>query len=155
MSTHIALPRWLAAVGLTVIAGCAPRPPAVVAVEGTVTLDGAPLPLARVEFVPDLKHFGAEYNSSAVTDETGHFVLVCALGQQPGAAVGTHRVLVSEHTPDDLRGMSGETQARLAAYLARLKNRPIPEQYGTLGKTPLTVEVKGSGTYDLKLTRNR
>lgn len=146
---------WLLAVGLAVAAGgCAPKPPAIVAVEGTVTLDGAPLPFAHVEFVPDLKQFGAEYNSSAVTDEKGHFVLVCATNQQPGAAVATHKVLIAEHTPDDMRGMSADAQAKLAAYQAKLKNRPIPDAYATLVRTPLAVEVKAAGTHDLKLTRN-
>jgi len=136
------------------VAGCASKPPAIVAVDGTATLDGAPLPFAQVEFIPELKNFGAEYNSSAVTDENGHFVLVCALGQQSGAAVATHKVLVSEYTPDDMRGMSGQAQAKLADYQAKQKNRPIPAEYGVLAKTPLTVQVKSAGTYDLKLSRN-
>ena len=50
--------------------------------------------------------------------------------------------------------MSPQAQAKLADYLAKLKNRPIPEEYGAHSKTPLTVEVTaGQGTYDLKLTR--
>src|SRR5262249_35420551 len=143
----------LLAASLALAVGCAPKPPAIVPVEGTVTLDGQPLPFAHVEFVPQLKDFGAEYNSSAVTDENGHFVLVCSLGQQSGAAVATHKVLVTEHTPDDLRGMGA--QAKLAEYQAKLKNRPIPEAYGVLSTTPLTVEVKsGQGPYQLKLTRS-
>jgi hypothetical protein len=134
--------------------GCANQPPAIVPAEGTVYLDGKPLPLARIEFVPELKNFGAEYNSTAVTDENGHFVLTCAINQQAGAAVATHRVVVTEHTPDDMRGMSGQAQAKLADYLAKLKNRPIPEQYGVFSKTPLTVEVKkGQTTYDVQMTR--
>lgn len=135
--------------------GCSTKPPAVVPVEGVVTLDGVPLPRAHVEFVPDLKDFGAEYNSSAVTDENGRFTLVCALGGQPGAAVATHKVLVTEHTPDELRGMSAQAQTDLARYMSQLKNRPIPEAYANLAKTPLTVEVKaGQGPVELKLTRS-
>jgi hypothetical protein len=146
---------WFAGLALAVAlsAGCAPTPPAIVPVEGVVYLDGQPLPMARVEFVPELKHFGAEYSSSAVTDENGHFVLVCALGQQPGAAVATHRVMVTEHTPDDMRGMSGQAQAKLADYQAKLKNRPIPDDYGNFSKTPLSIDVRAAGTYDVKLTR--
>ena len=115
--------------------GCTPNPPAIVPVEGTAYLDGQPLPLARIEFVPTLTHYGAEYNSTAVTDENGHFILVCGLGQKPGAAVATHKVLVAEHTPDDLRGMSAQAQAKLADYLAKLKTRPIPDSAETISTT--------------------
>lgn len=149
-----ALAAALAAASALLIPRCAPKPPAIVPVEGTVYLDGKPLPMAQVEFVPQLKDFGAEYNSSAVTDEKGHFVLVCAYGQQPGAAVATHKVLVTDHVPDDMRGMSGQAQARLSGYLAKLQNRPIPEPYAVLSRTPLTVEVKpGQATYELQLSR--
>lgn len=142
------------AVGLALTAaGCSPSPPVLVPVEGTVTLDGVPLPFARVEFVPDLKQFGAEYGSTAVTDENGRFVLVCTLGKRPGAVVGTHKVLVAEHTPDDLREANPATQAKLAEYRAKLKNRPIPDAYASLARSPLTVEVKAAGTQDLRLTR--
>lgn len=142
------------AIGLACLAvGCSPSPPVVVPLEGTVTLDGAPLPCARVEFVPDLKQFGAEYGSTAVTDENGRFVLVCTLGKRPGAVVSTHKVLVTEYIPDELRATTPATQAKLAEYQARLKNRPIPDQYGSLARSPLTVEVKEAGTRDLKLTR--
>jgi hypothetical protein len=138
------------ALGVAVfLPGCAPKPPALVPVEGTVYLDGEPLPLAQIEFVPELKDFGAEYTSTAVTDEKGHFVLQCSLGQ-PGAAVATHRVVVTEHVPDEIR----TNQTKQAEYLAKQKNRPIPDQYGVLVKSPLRVEVKsGQATYDLQLKR--
>ena len=137
------------------LSGCARVPPPVTEAEGTVLLDGKPLPQAEVEFVPELRHFGAEMNSTAVTDDEGHFHLTCAYNQQPGAVVAKHHVLVAEPpTPAEFRGMDERTQTRLAQYMAKLKNRPIPEVYGTLGRTPLVVEVKaGQKTYDLQLTR--
>ena len=135
-------------------AGCSPKMPPVVPASGTVYLDGQPLPLARVEFVPDLKHFGAESNSTAVTDEEGRFTLTCNHEQKSGAVVAMHRVLVIEHIPDDLRGVSAKAQERLAQYQSRLKNRPIPEEYAIVSRTPITVEVKqGQHTYDIHLTR--
>jgi hypothetical protein len=146
-----AAPALVLAVAL--LPGCKPKPPEIVPVEGTVYLDGQPVPLARVDFVPDLADFGAEYMSSAVTDEKGHFVLMTTAGA-PGAAVAKHKVVVAEYTPEELRGFSPAAQDRLAAYQAKLKNRPIPEQYGIAVKTPLTVEVKpGQTTYDLQLKR--
>ena len=44
----------------------------------------------------------------------------------------------------------------LAVYQAKLKNRPIPDNYAVYIRTPLTVEVKaGQTTYDLQLTRKQ
>src|SRR5262249_15860253 len=145
----------LAAVAILFGPGCTPRLPPVVPVSGTVFLDGKPLPLARIEFVPDLQHFGAESNSSAVTDEEGRFPLVCNHQQQTGGVVGSHHVLVIEYVPDEFRGFSAKAQQQLSDYQAKLKNRPIPEQYGVVSRTPLTIEVKaGQETYDVQLTRS-
>src|SRR5438105_3770282 len=57
------------------LGGCAKVPPPVTEVEGVVLLNDQPLPQAQIEFVPDLKDFGAELNSTAVTDEKGRFTL--------------------------------------------------------------------------------
>jgi hypothetical protein len=138
------------------LSGCRKVPPPVTEAEGTVLLDGKPLPQAQVEFVPELRNFGAEMNSTGVTDDQGHFQLTCTYNQQAGAAVGKHHVLVMEApVPADMRGMDARSQAKLAQYQAKLKNRPIPDPYGTLGRTPLVVDVKaGEKTYDLQLKRD-
>ena len=133
---------FVALAALLAATGCKPTPPAVVPVEGTIYLDDKPLPFAQIDFVPELTEFGAEMNSSAISDENGMFVLKSMHMQQSGAAVAKHRVLVNEHTPDDMRGMDGKSQHRLAVYMAGLKNRPIPEVYGVAMRTPLRVEVK-------------
>jgi hypothetical protein len=137
-------------------AGCGkPAPPPFTEVEGVVLLDGSPLGKAQVDFIPELADYGAEMNSSAVTEDDGHFVLIRAKDGQPGAAVASHRVVVTEGPlPDRFRGMSGDAQTGAANYLRSLKNRPIPEQYGTMGKTPLHIEVKADQKrYEIKLTR--
>jgi len=134
--------------------GCKKSPPPVVEVTGRVTLNDKPLPNARVEFVPELKDFGAEVNSFGVTDEKGEFTLTCSWKNQAGAVVATHRVLVMDVTPDDARGMDGASQARAARYYASLVNRPIPIEYSNFTKTPLRVKVeKGTTTYEVKLKR--
>jgi hypothetical protein len=136
--------------------GCGKKkqPPAIVEVQGVVLLNGAPLPFADVTFMPQLEHFGAEYNSTAVTDAEGRFVLKCAKDGKNGAAVGKHKVLILEHTPDEHRGMGREAQEGLAKYHAGLKNRPIPEAYGQLLNTPLEIEVKADQKeYTLQLSR--
>jgi hypothetical protein len=148
----------LAVLGLGValaLPGCQKVPPPVTEAEGTVLLDGKPLPQAQVEFVPELHGFGAEMNSTALTDDAGHFHLTCSFNQQPGAVVAKHHVIVMEApTPAEYRGQDERTQTSLAQYIAKLKNRPIPTVYGTLSKTPLVVEVKaGQTTYDLQLNR--
>jgi hypothetical protein len=138
------------------LAGCAKGPPPVTEVSGVVLLDGQPLPQAKVEFVPELSNFGAEMNSTAITDDQGRFTLTCAYKQQSGAVVGKHHVLVSERpTPGEFRAQDEQTQARYGQYLAKLKNRPIPAAYGKLGTTKLVVEVTADQkTYELKLSKN-
>src|SRR5439155_8016866 len=128
---------------LLALVGCGKSPPPITEVEGVLLLNKQPLPNAQIEFVPELKDFGAEMNSMAVTDEKGFFRLTCNQNQQPGAAVGTHRVVVTEPaTPKELRGQDEKTQKEYRQYLAGLKNRPIPDVYATVGKTPLRIEVK-------------
>jgi hypothetical protein len=148
------IPTWLLA-GLVLLVGCAGSPPPVTEAEGTVLLDGNPLPFAQVEFLPELSRFGAEMNSTATTDEKGHYRLICGYKQQPGAVVGKHRVLIREApTPAEYRGMSGEKQEAAARYAAGLKNRPIPGQYSTAATTTLTVDVTAAKkTYDFDLKR--
>ena len=137
------------------LAGCAKNPPPVTDVEGEVFLDGSPLPFASVTFVPDLSNFGAEMNSIGKTDEKGRFTLVCSYKNEPGAVVAKHRVLVTElPTPAEYRRPDGETQERYANYLAKLKNRPIPPEYGAVGQTPLVLDVTAEQkSYKLELRR--
>jgi hypothetical protein len=151
--------RWVGCVllGLTVLSlssGCGRTPPQVVEVEGVLYLDDQPLPFAQIEFMPELKHFGAEYNSMAVTDAQGRFKLECSNGQ-PGAAVATHRVVITEGPPPEgARGMDERSQTRLAEYMANLPNRPIPENFGNYSRTPARVEVKPDQKhYEIRLTR--
>jgi hypothetical protein len=149
-------PRLCLCLGLALtLTGCAKTPPPVTEAEGVVLLDGVPLPNARVEFVPQLSDFGAEMNSSGVTDEKGRFRLTCNDKEQPGAVVGKHRVLVTDPPmPREFRGQSEKAQAAATAYLQGLKNRPIPEAYATVGRTPLEVEVTTEQkSYTLNLTR--
>jgi hypothetical protein len=138
-----------------VLGGCARKPPQVTEVEGTILLGNAPLPFAQVEFMPELAHFGAEMNSSGTTDEKGHYRLTCAYKQQAGAVVGKHRVLIREApTPEEVRRNRDREQPGGQGSSAALKNRPIPEQYGDLARTPLSADVSaGKKTYDFNLSR--
>ncbi len=138
------------------LCGCGAPPPAT-PVEATVLLDDQPLPYAKVRFVPDLPGQEAKLGSSAVTDERGRCTLRFDAKDEPGAVVGKHRVVVTEGpTPAEYRGMSQKAQEGYARYMKGLKNRPIPEAYGSAVKTPLLIEVTASQKeYTLKLTRAR
>ncbi len=60
-------------------------------VEGTVKLDGKPLPNAQLEFFPQGDGVGG--NSAAVTDENGHYELHYGR-EDMGAAIGEHLVQI-------------------------------------------------------------
>jgi len=144
----------LAAVLAAAVAGCGKRPPQFTAVSGVVLLDGKPLPKAKIEFQPELDNFGAEMNSSAVTDDDGKFTLLRNGTTEPGAAVCKHRVLITElPTPGEFRSQDPAVQARLAQYKASLKNRPIPATYSS-PITTIEIEVTtDQHDYKIELTR--
>jgi hypothetical protein len=150
------LPAGLLA-GLLLVGGCGKVPPSMTEVEGTVTVDGYPLPNALIRFMPELTQWGAEMNSTGITDDKGYFKLTCAYKQEPGAAVGKHRVLVTDApAPAEARGMSAEAQGAMTRYTNGLKNRPIPAIYSNLAQTPLIITVEpGQKVYNLALTRKR
>ena len=145
-----------AVVGLAValvLSGCGRSPPPIVPAEGVVLLNGHPLPNAEVRFVPTFEGLGAEYIATGVTDEQGHFKLTCPI--HDGAPACEHRVTVTDGpVPEGARGMSAAAQTKASAFLAGLKNRPIPPDYGTVAKTPLLVTISSGLTdYKLELTR--
>jgi hypothetical protein len=107
-------------------------------VEGTVTLDGAPVANVLVQFVPNMDPTLQAPQSSGYTDEKGHFRLTCD-NKRAGAVIGQHDVLV-------FAGRSEDPAKRPPA---------IPQPYSTVAKTPLHFEVTADQhTYDLKLNRN-
>src|SRR5579875_460502 len=86
------------------VSGCGRRIPAIVPVQGTILLNGKPLPKATVQFIPQRSDLGAEFASTAVTDENGRFTLSCGYRDMPGAVVGPHTVVITEGPePEELR----------------------------------------------------
>ena len=83
---------------LLVLPGCG-KGPKYVAVSGTVTLNGKPLPRAAVYFdpiPPAGKMDAAAVGSLGITDAQGRYTLVLAgTGGTPGAVVAEHRVRVT------------------------------------------------------------
>ncbi len=126
-------PFWLAfAFALAAIAllttGCnSVEAPQLGLVEGTVTLDGVPLPSVLVVFTPD----GPGRSATATTDTAGHYSL-SFLRDIPGANVGTHTVRIT--TSDGRRG----------------SKEMLPRRYHR--KTELMATVQpGSNTIDFAL----
>ena len=123
------------------LSGCSKKFPPVVPTEGTVTLNGKPLPNATITFIPLLDSFGIEASSTGTTDEQGHFTLTCQFNNQPGAAVAQHFVLVTDAPPPkELRRVQDPREAD--AYRAKLGNRPIPPEYATFATSQIRVDVK-------------
>ncbi|HJZ59508.1 MAG TPA: hypothetical protein VKE74_31480 [Gemmataceae bacterium] len=137
-------PAALGALGLclaSVVAGCG-KPYEIGEVEGVITIDGKPLPQARVEFHPDAENGTKGPSSGAETDEQGRFKLTYYLPNASapldGAVVGKHKVLVF-----DLKVAADSTGA------TRLRFAP---SYTQIGTTPLTKEVKpGKQTIEIEL----
>lgn len=131
-------------------AGCWNRPdPALAPARGVVRIGGKPLSQALVRLTPATPGISSEWISEATTDDSGTFDLATSKG--PGAVVGRHRVTVSEGAvPGEVR----DDQARVAAWLRGLSERPIPERYGTLATSPLEATVGEEGaTLELELVR--
>ena len=79
----------LQCVALLLAAGCGEERPTRVKVSGQVVIDGKPLTVGNVKFVPE----GARPSSGKI-DESGRFTLTCYDGGD-GIVPGTHRVQIS------------------------------------------------------------
>ena len=141
----------LAAVASVFACGCgAPPPPQIVSADGVVLLDGAPLAMVEVRFIPSSGP-AAGYTARGTTDKAGRFTLTCK--GQPGACTGENHVVVTEaELPAGLR--SERAQNELAAYLNSLGGRPLPEKYTSLAANPLIVQVsEEQAHYKIELRR--
>ena len=117
--------------------GCGPGGPAIESVEGTVTLDGKPLPNASVVFVPENGR-----PAGATTDSQGHYVLTFTEGRQ-GAMLGKHKVRIStasdpSETPDG-EPIPGTPET-------------IPMKYNAQTELEFTVEAGKKNTADFDLS---
>jgi len=120
-------------------------------VEGVVLLGGQPLPNATVSFHPTQSRLPANSTATGVTDAQGRFKLT--VGNKPGAIPGENIVTVTEGpVPEEMRGQ--DAQAKLAAFQAEKKNRPIPKQYGNAATSSVRVTVTNEQKeYKIELNR--
>ncbi len=110
--------------------------PEIASVEGTITMDGKPLPNAAVLFLPENGRPGG-----GRTDENGHYVLNFSGGRQ-GALLGKSKVRITT--------LSDPSEAEDGTPIPGQKET-IPDEYNT--QTTLTYEVKDGrnvADFDLK-----
>jgi hypothetical protein len=123
--------------GLGLLVGC-DRGPELAVVTGTVTLNGVPLDEIRVEFMPDPEEGNVAATSTAETDAEGKFTLIWPGSGQPGAAVGSHRVVLWDYK--SINSRDNPIAPR------------ISDQFNVASRTPIRQEVKsGEQNVELKL----
>jgi hypothetical protein len=140
-------PIVLAAVALLVCSGCGSSV-RLGQVDGTVQLDGKPIGQVMVIFVPDDRNLP---QSTAITDEHGHFQMRCNNGSM-GAAIGEHRVtLVDGSAAPASKGRNDDPPEPTE----QPPNR-IPSAYNQATKTPLRQTVAaGSQTITLEIASEK
>lgn len=103
-----------ASLAMMVCSGCGQSGPEVASVEGTVTLDGQPLPNASVIFVPE-----GGRPAAAMTDAEGHYVLTFSKDKQ-GATPGKHKVRITTFVEaDEGEGIEGQPEKVPMKYNAQ------------------------------------
>src|SRR5262245_49712049 len=128
-------------------AGCGG--PRMADVQGTVRLNGQPLPDVEVYFIPDGESGTRGPRSAAVTNAEGRYRLESG-DPNPGAVVGHHRVVLVDHrslppVPDER--VDAQPGVRRVPQSSR-----IPPEYTAATTTPLRREVaSGPQTIDLDL----
>jgi hypothetical protein len=143
-------------IGLITSTGCGGREFA--EVEGTVTLDGAPLTDTQVVFLPDPFQGNQGNTASARTDAEGHYRLQTERDNRDGTVLGPHRVVFVDllMIVDSTGAAGGPKAVGASAALATLpgtKPRRFPLKYGHTNDTPFqNVDIKsGKQTLDFDL----
>jgi hypothetical protein len=108
-----------------------------VAVQGTVTMNGKPLPGAMVVFIPE----GGGPEAGAMTDGEGNFHLSGM--KTDGSLPGEYRVTVSKK--DWPPGVTPPEPTKMTFASVLQKRETVPHRYTVQDKTPLHVQVKRGG----------
>ena len=151
--------RSAVAVVLLSFVGCGDNGPALVPVSGKVTLDGKPLALKNVRFVPEPGTPGQ--GAGANTDAEGRYTLLSvrpgATRDTPGTPPGAYKVVVAEPMFPIETKMPEQTGDAPAPAIGlpdpRKRAKPvIPAAYTSPEATPLKVTVPSNGgVIDLEL----
>lgn len=124
----------LAFLAAATFAGCGGERITLLPVSGVVTLDGAPLSLAHVEFLPIVDGVESARPASALTNELGRYELQYTTALA-GARPGNYRVRISTYQAPVL--------AERGEVLPALPER-VPENYNS--RTELVAEVRAERT---------
>jgi hypothetical protein len=109
-------------------------------VEGTVKLNGKPVVGVLVAFVPD--GVSGLLSGSAITDANGHYEM--QTGEQPGAVLGKHSVLIHVGRGNTSRAddpQAAQPDAANTAPAPAMGAARVPPGYSDLQKPLLKVEV--------------
>jgi hypothetical protein len=143
--------RWPIILALLTVAGCSRGPGYQLAeVKGTVKYKGKPIADVQVEFLPEPKDktvTAVGPRSSGVTDKEGRFTLITD-DQQPGAVIGSHRVLVRDMLTTGNKFVGRKADSDNFKFLPSR----IPTVYADQARSPLRKEVQtGPQSIDLDL----
>lgn len=128
-------------------AGCssAPDGPALVPVEGTVTLDGKPLGAADIALVPVGQTMGQGGNGR--TDAAGKFALQSFDRKHTGAPAGSYRVVINKLVKPD--GTDYAPDPNAGPIDTGGFRELLPAAYSDMGESQLTADVPAAGTKNL------
>ena len=118
-------------------------------VSGVVTLDGEPVPGARVIFSPQRTGqdaLSAGPASDGQTNEDGRYTLASSMDSKPGAVVGPHTVTISTYLAESDRSRDTHTVIR---------KEEIPQRYNEPGALSFEVPAKGTEAADFELESRR
>ncbi len=144
--------------GLALMLGCGAEPDKikVVAVTGTVTLDGQPLDDAMVSFLPQTAQGVA---AAATTDAKGRYSLQTAGVRKQGAAPGEYKVIIMKTEVKQLRTEEEalsqvKSQGPMAMPPPTNEARQVlPEKYRNPAQSGFaaTVSESGDNSFDFEL----
>lgn len=124
-------------IGTLSLIGCSKETQEFAEVDGTVTLNGKPLPNVEVVFMSELKDDKAKANpaSMSYTDDHGHYSLWCTQADVQGAVVGNYRVVVHDTAAVPMPPLEfGDNPAAAKAY--RPGPLRVPSKYSSTAQTP-------------------
>jgi hypothetical protein len=119
------------------LAGCGQKGPEIASVEGTVTMDGKPLPKASVVFIPE----AGGRPAGSWTDEEGHYVLNFGSGRK-GAIPGKNKVMITTRSDP-----STDEEGQLVPGTPET----VPMKYNTMSTLTFTVEDGKKNVADFQL----